>query len=870
MVLLYDVLNSCIAAKGQVYSHTSIGAPQGAYNIRSVNYDDFLDAVCESLSAGNVLYLTEKPGRYFPVIVDLDFRFDLSAGEHRRFDADFVESVVKLYASEIFKAMELAGPIDAYVMQRSAPYVSKGVVKDGLHIAFPHITTTATVQAILRDRVLARLPPLLSVFEDLLNPAGEVLDAHTTENNWQMYGCRKPGRDPYLVSQHMSLASSGEVELMTTGEPKPDSWKTFVHMFAVRKNHTRTTIMPDVAQRAMDLEMEAFRVKRNTFVTRTPGLLSATPRSGDGERATDEELDTARGFASMLAPRRAEAYDSWIRVGWALRNTDQRLLCAWEEFSRKSEKYVEGECGGLWAHMQHEREGGLTMRSLRHWAKEDSPTEFQAFAAESRQEVIMGALSGTHNDIARLVQTMYAEDFVCSSLGHRTFFQFLNHRWRKLEHGHAIRMKLSTEVFDEVKRFAVMYAADNPSEGDGPKKDPAKRTLEALKSCNQKELILRECGDLFYRRNFENALDENKHLLGFENGVYDLRNGEFRDGRPEDMLSLSTGVHYETKDGDEALYLEIMDFFCKVFPNERMRDYTLGRLASFLSGDVSHEHFYIFTGSGSNGKSKTIELFEASFGEYCCKLPTALLTQRRAAAGSALGELARTKARRLAVLQEPGESERLNVGVMKELSGGDTIICRALYSDPIEFRPQFSMVLTCNTLPAVPDNDGGTWRRIRVIQFDSKFVSEPTKTNEFEMDPDLNAKFQRWKRPFMMMLVKRCVEDQGKKLVEPPEVLAVTEKYRAEQDMLSAFIAEHLQRNESGRLAVRELFGVFKDWSRTMAVGKPRPEQIGSMVTKFKATALGEPEGEPDTPVHRHVYVGWSFIPEEAGFTPQG
>jgi phage/plasmid-associated DNA primase len=44
------------------------------------------------------------------------------------------------------------------------------------------------------------------------------------------------------------------------------------------------------------------------------------------------------------------------------------------------------------------------------------------------------------------------------------------------------------------------------------------------------------------------------------------------------------------------------------------------------------------------------------------------------------------------VLQEP-ESERLNVGVMKELSGGD-IICRALYSDPIEFRPQFSMVMT--------------------------------------------------------------------------------------------------------------------------------------------------------------------------------
>jgi hypothetical protein len=65
--------------------------------------------------------------------------------------------------------------------------------------------------------------------------------------------------------------------------------------------------------------------------------------------------------------------------------------------------------------------------------------------------------------------------------------------------------------------------------------------------------------------------------------------------------------------------------------------YALGRLASFISGDVVREEFYIFTGSGSNGKSKTIELFEASFGAYCCKLPTSLLTQRRATRGRRWG-----------------------------------------------------------------------------------------------------------------------------------------------------------------------------------------------------------------------------------------
>jgi hypothetical protein len=53
---------------------------------------------------------------------------------------------------------------------------------------------------------------------------------------------------------------------------------------------------------------------------------------------------------------------------------------------------------------------------------------------------------------------------------------------------------------------------------------------------------------------------------------------------------------------------------------------------------------------------------------------------------------------------------------------------------PIEFKPQFNMVMTCNTLPEVPDNgrrikSSGVWFQVR---------REPQAPNEFEMDPDLN------------------------------------------------------------------------------------------------------------------------------------
>jgi hypothetical protein len=61
-----------------------------------------------------------------------------------------------------------------------------------------------------------------------------------------------------------------------------------------------------------------------------------------------------------------------------------------------------------------------------------------------------------------------------------------------------------------------------------------------------------------------------------------------------------------------------------------MRDYAIGRFANFISGDVSREEFYIFTGSGSNGKSKSN--YSASFG--ILQITYIITDSERAAAGT--------------------------------------------------------------------------------------------------------------------------------------------------------------------------------------------------------------------------------------------
>jgi P4 family phage/plasmid primase-like protien len=255
-----------------------------------------------------------------------------------------------------------------------------------------------------------------------------------------------------------------------------------------------------------------------------------------------------------------------------------------------------------------------------------------------------------------------------------------------------------------------------------------------------------------------------------------------------------------------------------VFRDPEVLDYVLTVFASFLHGSIRQERFHIWTGSGSNGKSCCVDLFEHAFGDYCCKFPVALLTQKRVASNAATSELARAKGRRFACLQEPGEDERLNIGFMKELTGGDKVFGRLIYKEPIEFKPQFKMILTCNHLPAVPSDDGGTWRRIRVVEFTSRFVENPNPNNasEFKLDTTLTSRFNDWRTHFMALLVHTydtVVKTHG--IVEPEPVMACTLQYQRENDRFSEFFDSHIVPREGSSIAMDTLYDEFKFYVRT-------------------------------------------------------
>jgi hypothetical protein len=89
--------------------------------------------------------------------------------------------------------------------------------------------------------------------------------------------------------------------------------------------------------------------------------------------ATGERDDraVAREALAHLNTSRAAGYWDWLAVGMALHSVADDLLADWDLWSRSCpEKYREGVCAEKWATLT--RDGGLTLGSLIHWAKQDS------------------------------------------------------------------------------------------------------------------------------------------------------------------------------------------------------------------------------------------------------------------------------------------------------------------------------------------------------------------------------------------------------------------------------------------------------------------------------------------------------------------
>tara|TARA_B100000424_G_C22923106_1_gene491133 strand:- start:665 stop:1867 length:1203 start_codon:yes stop_codon:yes gene_type:complete len=358
-----------------------------------------------------------------------------------------------------------------------------------------------------------------------------------------------------------------------------------------------------------------------------------------------------------------------------------------------------------------------------------------------------------------------------------------------------------------------------------------------LKDNGKKDKIMKEARVLFYDTKFVEKMDSDPYLLGFENGVVDFREKRFRNGYPHDYITKSTKINYIPledikKCPEKSKYIpQINDFMKKLFPDENLRKYIWNLLASCLIGINHNQTFNIFMGVGSNGKSLLLKLMRQILGNYYELLPLKYITDKRTAIGGTSSEIAKLIGVRLTGTNESSENDKFNEGVIKELTGGDPIQARALWKDSITFVPQCKVILATNNLPEIAATDEGTWRRIRKIPFESRFVDNPVDNDpiypyQYKKDMTLEEKIGKWSETFMSMLVEIAYEKQG--IVEDCEkVIASSKEYRTGQDVLIKFITEKIKPAEGKKIQKGALGEEYGQWFKTN-YGK-RPPKLSKL-----------------------------------------
>jgi len=320
-----------------------------------------------------------------------------------------------------------------------------------------------------------------------------------------------------------------------------------------------------------------------------------------------------------------------------------------------------------------------------------------------------------------------------------------------------------------------------------------------------KDDIIKEAKMFYNDPKFIGKLNSKKHLLPFTDGVIDLITNQFRNTNKDDYINLTVGYPFTIEQENQEVY----KFIREVLPQIGVRDYVLKKMSECLNGDIPNTNFLIFIGdTGANGKSQLLNLMNLTMGDFGEKVEVTLLTRKRNNANEANSEKIKLMNKRFAFLSEPEDGEKINIGLLKELTGSEEIVARGLYQDAVSFVMEAKLFLACNELPEIKGEDTALWRRIRAIDFPSRFIDDPKEENEYLIDRTLPSRMREditWRQTFMKILLSYY----DKKVPEPEEVKIKTNEYRQENNDFYNWIEENIEYKEGSILKLKDICELY-------------------------------------------------------------
>ena len=330
------------------------------------------------------------------------------------------------------------------------------------------------------------------------------------------------------------------------------------------------------------------------------------------------------------------------------------------------------------------------------------------------------------------------------------------------------------------------------------------------------------------------------HLIGFANGVYDIKNGTFRNHSPNDWLLSHNGIEFTEPAKDENLTTHAPNFsrwlsFAAEHNTEKM-ERIKAALFMILAGRHDWQLFLEITGQGGSGKSVFSRIAELLVGYHN------IASGNTRSLDEARGRY-QFVGKRLIVLPDQPKYVGDGSGI-KAITGGDLVEIDGKYEKQFSAVIKAVILITNNDPMVFTERNGGIARRRVIFSFD-RVVPESQK------DPNLSDKIAA-ELPVIIRHLLAAFSNEGKAKTllqaqrDSSEALAVKRATDPVLDMCAAvmFLETATGMMMGGGKYVKleprtYLYHLYLEYMEFHGLGKPLSVDRFSTAVKNAAKELG-------------------------------
>ncbi|TVM15043.1 hypothetical protein DPQ33_16275 [Oceanidesulfovibrio indonesiensis] len=324
--------------------------------------------------------------------------------------------------------------------------------------------------------------------------------------------------------------------------------------------------------------------------------------------------------------------------------------------------------------------------------------------------------------------------------------------------------------------------------------------------------------------------NQDPHLFACGNKVLDLQSGKALDPNPKFYINRASTIEWAGLQAESELW---DSFLGQVFnADQELIDYIQKCVGYWMTGLMTHQEFYCLWGpQGRNGKGVFFRTLRMVMGSYFQMIPSKYLLDEKSLQNTDKPDqhLVTLEHTRLACASEAPKRAKFSEGAIKQLSGGDPITCRGMYSlDVTEYIPKFKILFATNRVPSVNGDDKAFQERLRIIKFPCTFKhgAEPDPDAKiYPMDPQLEQKLHTREnlQGILAWAVRGAVEFLASGTLTPPEsVFSDTRSFMEDNDFIGEFIRECLEVHPDApstntpkeqKTQMKHIYEVFRKWS---------------------------------------------------------